>query len=1482
MDNGLLNSLLQAIAVSSSMLINLTSEVSNISRTTAFVTLEKFKALDRHVSLPIAMDIVRGERHFVSFSDNRDDIDVTAPAKLYAMGILESFIKMEYTHLGGSDRLQLRSAVLDAGRHLLKRNINTKSVNNEETRILGMKIAALLAEIVVRDFPQRWPNFVEEVWNLLWYHPDVTEELMYPFEYGSLIGTKICLECLKLVTEECTDSDFNTKVSTSRRNDVLTGINESHDHFVPKIFCFLEGQYAIVCTASNTLHEMCTYLTRSGRKMVDMIKEEQTAFNIHLQKKEWAGRLVADCLTLVERFCQYMPLCWMLLNNDTLKPVESIVKHEKPTTNYCDFLAAILHLLREDVANIRVLSISCLYQLASRKNDFHDWMKLIKVIPPAISEANEKVKLKNEAQNIISTVNSHWVNQLPFEKELGKMLAHLLSAHISHITLDQDMTKSRGPNFHAISNYLNMMTEQLAHPSMLICHSQINCWISLLREPMVSQCDSNLLRPFLERVLVAYMYHVVKLRWEDIEQKINPHWDILEASWDDEESYNTTLCDLRSKSSQLFRLISYNEPHLTVSIFQQKVNYLLATHGTGEPRNCLDDSAGQLTQESEAIVQFEGLYGPLDNILQGLPEWTINNKMTSDPSFMHPQRVCVRSQIRTCLDQVANSLVSWNPVDIWLKFRRSTLLETLKWYWIHNPTTLPAAVETLLANLSVDYKPSGDNHEIHNKTRLSDDIISLRKRSGSALISISKRVPHLLVPWLGVLSERVRSLLAENTLLPFNEMHLFEFLSCVATAVENPVVRSKFVSDVMTNTINVLESPTVQKCLASLEGFLNFLGILQVTNSPSLAVDSDFVKKVTNQFTLIFSAFNQLLSVGKRCHEVAKRRTNVDTVLKEDHKSGLSRNLNDKINVLMDEDSICMNDLARNDPFVPLWPRILPHLLRCIDCTLRIWHSDIQADLLVDPIKRYALAISDDEAYLAKKQDSKSGGIFGKGGTAGSIVSGWDRRDVNLAPKWSGWFNELRNTCFQLLGLLTAQRVLYAPELVNIYPQFVSVVANPDHLRSMEHRHITMYMKQFVEVMLLSCPCRLYQTHLAPILTPLFEHLQFRLQTSWRPYLLSDPHSLNLVKSLGTMGCCEAAELAKRGGQNWIRSYYARGGVYVGDADSIIGDAVVEKNRVELSRSFSNIIQSALALKGEWALILANDTKQEHSLKKNQEFKGTPVSQKYLVSDQIPMKKNLRINAICHFLFLEDENIARFLILTIIQCLEYPDAYTCRRCIKICHRILETVAWVDQYTELLGQHMLFAAVKSIITEPKWMVGLEWEMINLVRDIYCRLVLGQTLLFGGQGVAMEHSKNNLGTQFEQAKTVEKPLQGGGILCKPSDYPRNTFASLPGIRPDAVLEMEQALKSKLAAKDQKDILRNFLRNAACILKEKEFGSGSDGFMRRATESESMLNQNMRHDNVVDIPEKLVTHKMLIKQETQENSQDIISPACLFTIT
>lgn len=100
-----------------------------------------------------------------------------------------------------------------------------------------------------------------------------------------------------------------------------------------------------------------------------------------------------------------------------------------------------------------------------------------------------------------------------------------------------------------------------------------------------------------------------------------------------------------------------------------------------------------------------------------------------------------------------------------------------------------------------------------------------------------------------------------------------------------------------------------------------------------------------------------------------------------------------------------------------------------------------------------------------------------------------------------------------------------------------------------------------------------------------------------------------------------------------------------------------------------------------------------------------------------------------------------------------------------------------------------------------MVGLEWDVINLVRDIYCRLVLGQILMPGGQGPGIQQLKDPLNPlQFEQAKTADRPLQGGGILVAPSDIPRQILAGLPGLDEISVRDLEEKMNTKRSAKDQ----------------------------------------------------------------------------------
>ena len=409
----------------------------------------------------------------------------------------------------------------------------------------------------------------------------------------------------------------------------------------------------------------------------------------------------------------------------------------------------------------------------------------------------------------------------------------------------------------------------------------------------------------------------------------------------------------------------------------------------------------------------------------------------------------------------------------------------------------------------------------------------------------------------------------------------------------------------------------------------------------------------------------------------------------------------------------------------------------------------------------------------------------------------------------------------------------------------------------------------------------MYMTHLAPVLGPVFEHLRYRLDLTWEPIL----QNTGTTKALTTPDCETAAALANRGGDEWFRAYYARSGLFVGALDSEIAESAVEKGRVEITRTFSDVLQSSLALKGDWALVLANLAREEQALKQanssNKGNKGHPNqltigiavnadgTKRSKNQSAIDARKLARISSMCHFLFLEHEQIAGFITLIVIQCLGYPDAYTCRRITRICHRILETVAWYPHYTEMLGSRMMTVAIKNIVLEPKWMVGVEWEMINVVRDIYGRLSLGQIVQPGGQGAGLQQpiaSQNPL--TYEQAKSADKPLQGGGILVAPSDIPRQVLASLPGISPLMIQQLDEDLKKKRSSKDQKDIIRDLLRIAADNWNEAH--PNNPNLLDKALDQESLLHNASRKADVEDIPESLVTQSMIDRKNMRHNQK------------
>eukprot|EP00814_Leptocylindrus_danicus_P018484 CAMPEP_0116006852 /NCGR_PEP_ID=MMETSP0321-20121206/1967_1 /TAXON_ID=163516 /ORGANISM="Leptocylindrus danicus var. danicus, Strain B650" /LENGTH=1485 /DNA_ID=CAMNT_0003475469 /DNA_START=138 /DNA_END=4596 /DNA_ORIENTATION=+ len=1467
MDNESTTQILQAIAISNGT----AQQTDHHIRVSAYHALEDFKQISANIDprivqekIRLCLDILLSPQSQTVINgasrDNQNAIDVTASAKMFVLLVLKKYVQVHYKNLSSQDCQTLRNTVLESAR-LTVSLLNAASDDVKKSVIIQIswiKEAEVLSDLAARDFPQRWPTFLDDLYGKVW-------GLSEGNDMGH--GARICMECLSLLTEDCTDSDFNSKISTTRRNDILQGLNEIKPQLLSPIFAFLSQQYSILCTCKNTIREMESFLAREGRQPTPLEREQ---YNFEGKKREHSARLVESTVATLEKFCLYMPLDWMFTQN----------------AEY-DFVSVFLYLLRENTLSIQVLAVTCLDALSQRKLEPSDWFRLVSSIPASVSEANQAAQEVSEGKDGVQLLEE----QLPFHLALSKMLANLLLCHIAHVTTDKYILKGDGEKYSTFSAYLSLLTQLLSHPSAAICGEQINLWSAFLRDPQLPK--SGILSQYINDVLAAYMRHIVRLRWSDIEEGIHPMADLFYASWDDKEEYDTWLGELRSKATGLIRSIAHCEPEIAASFITRKMLYLLEHHGNGEPRDHLDEKTNRLTSLSESVIQFEGITAPFEYILQGLPPWTAKQGNTND---RRSAQIC--TSVQASLSQLATSIVSWNPAEVYLKLRRASLLGSLKYIWVYDSTTLPAGVDALLCYLTVeDEWASAPSSSLGvGEETLSTEVISLRKKSGTCLVAVSKKVPKLLLPWLAQLSERARQILASDTLLPPNRMHLFEFLSCVASAVEDSNARSSFVADVLSQSFEVLESNDAKDALGSEEKFLKSLGVLEAGIDPGSVTNAQHVRTITNNFTKLYSAFNQLLSVGRRCHESAMRRPNGGIPLQ-----GVSLDKNFvpeengscdvKSENFPDEGTVSIFDLAADDPFVPLWPRIIPPLLQALERVLRLWHPEYQARLLSNKIQRFVYAISDDEVFLAMKQDSlSSGGVFGQGGTAGTVVSGWDRRSLNLVPRWSGWIQELRHVCFQLLGLMAVQRVLFAPEVASMVPTLVSVVSNQNNLMSMEHRHIVQYLKQFIEPLLTHCPKTLYTSHLAPIISPALVHVQARLSCSWEPILTA---SVDSTTALSSSSCEYAVPLASKGGEEWFKSYYARGGLFVGDAGSVIGESTVEKFRVDLTRTYCDMVQCALALRGDWALVLANIAKEEQATKKKDPSRlttkpksrigldsgvlrvnanGTPRSSN---QDALEARQLARINALARFLLLEDSTIAGSLVPCVIQCLGYPDAYSARRCTRLCHRILEVVASYTQYADLIGRQMFSVLVKAIVTEPKWMVGMEWDMIAVIRDIYCRLALGQWLLPCGQGAAMQQARNsNDGQLFEQTKYVDKPLQGGGILCSGSDLPRQILAGLPGIGPDIVRDLDMLMVQKTAAKHQKDGLRDLLRAAAENVKQmEEIDSNNQeksGLFGRANLEESVLNEKLRSALVPSIPEKLITKSQLLKSEAKLHQQ------------
>ncbi|OQR92763.1 exportin-5-like protein [Achlya hypogyna] len=138
----------------------------------------------------------------------------------FALHVVETWLRVHWKSVPFEDTVMYRSTLLDiAGRH----------VAADEPSFLKEKLVKVLADIAKRQFPQRWPDLLEQLLQLWCVGPVQAEIVMLLF---------------RSIAEDCVSSSFNSTIPPTRRKDILQGLNACFPTLFPLVYQQLEVQYS--------------------------------------------------------------------------------------------------------------------------------------------------------------------------------------------------------------------------------------------------------------------------------------------------------------------------------------------------------------------------------------------------------------------------------------------------------------------------------------------------------------------------------------------------------------------------------------------------------------------------------------------------------------------------------------------------------------------------------------------------------------------------------------------------------------------------------------------------------------------------------------------------------------------------------------------------------------------------------------------------------------------------------------------------------------------------------------------------------------------------------------------------------------------------------------------------------------------------------------------------------------------------------------
>jgi hypothetical protein len=133
-----------------------------------------------------------------------------------ALSILQEWMKIWWKDLSGIERYNVRCLIL---------NLIAGPRGESVSKALRTKIAVLLASVGLKQFPHDWVSLVEELIKL--------------WEQSGTKQQEIVLCSLDFIIIDCIDNDFNSSITTLKKQEIINALKEKQLLILTTLFNFI-------------------------------------------------------------------------------------------------------------------------------------------------------------------------------------------------------------------------------------------------------------------------------------------------------------------------------------------------------------------------------------------------------------------------------------------------------------------------------------------------------------------------------------------------------------------------------------------------------------------------------------------------------------------------------------------------------------------------------------------------------------------------------------------------------------------------------------------------------------------------------------------------------------------------------------------------------------------------------------------------------------------------------------------------------------------------------------------------------------------------------------------------------------------------------------------------------------------------------------------------------------------------------------------